>query len=51
MSIESAGTFDVHDGIASLEVGSLEGVDRVAVSVEDEGGNEQPTEPPFIISA
>ena len=50
-TIESAGTFEVEDGVASLEVGSLEGVDRVAVSVEAEGGNEQPTKPPFIISA
>ena len=50
-TIESAGTFEIEEGVASLEVDSLRGVDRVAVSVEKEGGSEKPTTVPFIISA
>ncbi|MDQ3983264.1 MAG: anti-sigma factor [Actinomycetota bacterium] len=48
----SAGTFDVSGGIAVLEIGSsLEGYDRAAVTVEPEGGSEEPTTLPVIDSA
>lgn len=48
----SAGTFDVSGGIAVLETRtSLEGYDRAAVTVEPDGGSDDPTTLPVIDSA
>ncbi len=48
----SAGTFEVRDGVAIVRSEkSLEGVKRVAVTVEPEGGSPQPTTNPVLLSA
>ncbi|CAN5729496.1 anti-sigma factor [soil metagenome] len=47
----SAGTFEVSGSLAVLETDrSLEGIDSVAVTIEPEGGSEQPTTKPVIRS-
>jgi hypothetical protein len=49
---ESGGTFEVDDGLATLETDrSLEGVETVAVTLEPEGGSDQPTTEPLMASS
>ena len=47
----SAGTFEVEDGEAILQTdASIEGVEAIAVTVEPEGGSNQPTSKPIMTS-
>ena len=48
---ESAGVFEVSDGLKVLETGSLEGSDAAAITVEPEGGSQQPTSDPVLASS
>lgn len=49
---ESGGTFEVDDGLATLETDrSLEGVETVAVTLEPDGGSDQPTTEPLMASS
>jgi anti-sigma-K factor RskA len=46
--IESAGLLDVEDGVARAWVGDAPAGSSLAVSVEPEGGSDQPTTTPIV---
>ena len=47
--MRSAGVLDVDDGLVQVLVESVDAESQLAVSVEPDGGSEQPTTTPIVV--